>query len=397
MRVAIVSESFLPTLNGVTTSVAKVLEHLRDSGHDATLIVPAAGAPKRYAGFEVREIAALPYRQFPVGLPNPFLGALLADFEPDVLHAASPFLLGGQAIATARRMGLPSVAVYQTDIPAYARSNRLRATERLATRIVKWIHDTADLTLAPSSAAIATLQASGVERIAHWGRGVDLELYHPRHRMTAAGAELRARLSPDGVPLVGYVGRLAPEKSVERFAELRGLPVRIVIVGDGPSSASVDKALRGMDVVRRGSLTGVELATAYAAFDVFAHTGTQETFGQTIQEAHASGLPVIAPRVGGPIDLVTHGVDGMLFQPGDGSFRAAVAALADDDIARARLGEAGRRRVLGRSWSHLGAELVDHYAGAIVTRAVSGPPPVGAPRVRRPRTRGTAGVGNLER
>src|SRR5689334_18512384 len=123
MRVAVISESFLPTLNGVTTSVVQLLEHLAANGHEAIVIVPAAGSPRRYAGFPVHEVAAVAYRQFPVGLPNTQVSALLADFAPDVCHVASPFLLGAQSIAAANRLGIPSVAIYQTDISGYARRN----------------------------------------------------------------------------------------------------------------------------------------------------------------------------------------------------------------------------------------------------------------------------------
>src|SRR4051812_540686 len=119
MRVAIVSESFLPTVNGVTNSVRKVLEHLRDRGHEAIVIVPAAGAPASYAGFRVHEVPAFAYRQFPVGLPSPAVARVIAEFAPDVLHAASPFLLGAQAIAATGRAGIPSVAIFQTDVSGY--------------------------------------------------------------------------------------------------------------------------------------------------------------------------------------------------------------------------------------------------------------------------------------
>ncbi len=224
MRVAVVSESFLPTTNGVTNSVRKVLEYLRDNGHEAIVIVPAAGAPQHYAGFRVHEVPAVAYRQFPVGLPSPAVETLIARFRPDVIHAASPFLLGAQAIAAGRRLGIPSVAIFQTDVAGYARRNRLGAATRFAWRIVRWIHDGASLTLVPSSASMNDLHAAGVGRLVRWGRGVDLDLYHPRNRADAATAELRASLAPNGETIVGYVGRLAPEKQVERIRSLRGLP-----------------------------------------------------------------------------------------------------------------------------------------------------------------------------
>ncbi len=370
MRVAIVSESFLPTVNGVTNSVRHVLHHLRDAGHRAIVIVPAAGAPAEYAGFPVHEVPALAYRQFPVGLPNPLVTKLLEGFAPDVIHAASPFLLGAQAIAAGRRLGVPSVAVFQTDVAGYARRNRLGAAEAFAWRMVRWIHDGAELTLAPSTASIDDLAAAGIQRVERWGRGVDLMTYHPNNRFLPTVQRLRERLSPEGELVVGYVGRIAPEKQVERLAVLRGVPgIRIVVVGDGPSLPAAKRAMKGMPVTWMGKLTGGELAAAYASFDAFVHTGTEETFGQTVQEAHATGLPVIAPRAGGPIDLIEHGEDGFLFAPDDDQhLRYLVGQLAVDPDLRARMGEAGRRRVLTRSWDAICAELVGHYA-TVVERA----------------------------
>lgn len=369
MRVAVVSESFLPTVNGVTTSVVRVLEHLAENGHEAMVVVPAAGSPRAYAGFPVHEVPALAYRQFPVGLPNSQVSGLLERFRPDVLHAASPFLLGAQAIAAANRLGVPSVAIYQTDVSGYAKRNRLSAASAFASRLTRWIHEGADLTLAPSTTALADLRAAGVSRLERWGRGVDIERYHPRRRAHAGVAGLRARLARSDEVVVGYVGRVAPEKRLERLGELRGIPgLRLVIVGDGPAMPSVTRALDGMPVEFLGALHGDDLAEAYAAFDVFVHTGTEETFGQTLQEAHASGLPVVAPRAGGPIDLVATGVDGILYDPAsDSELREAVAGLVASRDLRARMGEAGRRRVLGRSWSAICDQLLEHY-GAVMTR-----------------------------
>lgn len=374
MRVAVISESFLPTVNGVTNSVRKVLDHLAAEGHEAIVIVPAAGAPRHYAGFRVHEVPAIAYRQFPVGLPNPLVQKLLAEFRPDVIHAASPFLLGAQAIAAGRRLGIPSVAIFQTDVAGYARRNHLGPATRFAWRMVRWIHEGAELTLVPSSASMTDLEAAGVSRLARWGRGVDLDTYHPRNRLDPAVSRLHHRLAPHGETVIGYVGRIAPEKQVERMAALRGLPgIRLAIVGDGPSLPQVKRQLAGMPVTWLGKLSGTELATAYSSFDVFLHTGTEETFGQTVQEAHATGLPVVAPRAGGPIDLVDHGTNGFLFDPEDDvQLRAYVEALVIDEPLRARMAEAGRRAVLGKSWQALGGELVRHYEAAIASRVLAG-------------------------
>lgn len=365
---AVVSESFLPTVNGVTTSVLRVLDHLAAQGHQAIVICPDAGAPAEYAGFRIHQVPSIAYRQFPVGLPSPQVQRILSGFGPDVLHAASPFLLGAQAIAAANRLGVPSVAIYQTDVAGFARRNGLGMTSAIAWKYVRWVHEGADLTLAPSAASEYDLRTAGVSRLARWGRGVDLERYHPNKRRTAAAAALRERLSPDGETVVGYVGRIAPEKQVERLRALRGIDgLSIAIAGDGPARDAVARELGGMPVHWLGRLGGADLATAYAAFDLFAHTGSEETFGQTVQEAHASGLPVVAPRAGGPIDLVEHGVDGLLFRSSDDrALRAAVSLLVQDGSLRRRMGEAGRRAVLGRSWEVVCAELTCHYERVIL-------------------------------
>ncbi|SDK53925.1 phosphatidylinositol alpha 1,6-mannosyltransferase [Cryobacterium psychrotolerans] len=370
MRVAVITESFLPTISGVTTSVCRVLEHLARHGHDAIVIAPA-GAPPEYAGFPVHTVPALAYRQFPVGLPSPFVSRLLQDFRPDVLHAASPFLLGAQGIAAANRLDIPTVAIYQTDVAGYARRNNLGQAAGLAWRLVKWVHEGADLTLVPSTASMADLRRIGLRRLEPWARGVDLVGYHPNHRSDPTARALRERLSPRGEVVVGYVGRIAPEKQVERFRALRGLDgIRLALVGDGPSSDLVRRELAGMPVTWLGRLAGAELSAAYASFDLFLHAGTEETFGQTIQEAHAAGLPVVAPRAGGPIDLISHEEDGYLFTPNDErDMRRCVTRLAGDGELRRRMGEAGRRSVLGRSWENVCGTLLDYYERAIDERA----------------------------
>ncbi len=370
MRVAIVTESFLPTVNGVTNSVVKVLDHLRDAGHDAIVICPAAGAPTHYRGFPVHAVPAIAYRQFPVGLPSPHMHRLIAAFAPDVVHAASPFLLGAQALATANRLNIPSVAIFQTDVAGYAKRNRLGPATNLAWKLVRWVHEGADLNLVPSSASHADLTAAGVPRLARWGRGVDVKRYHPNTKHGAAATALRARLAPKGEVVIGYVGRIAPEKQLERFAALRGLSgISIALVGDGPAEPAVRVALAGMPVTWLGRLDGDELAAAYASFDIFVHTGAEETFGQTLQEAHAAGLPVVAPRAGGPIDLISDGADGYLFDPDDDS---TLCTLVEDLVVsaelRQRMGEAGRRKVHATTWHSVCEELLGHYGTVIQAR-----------------------------
>ncbi len=367
MKVAIVTESFLPRMNGVTGSVCRVLEQLAAGGHEALVIAPAPG-PESYAGFPVRLVpgAAVPfYRDFIFGLPTRRVEKALREFAPDVVHLASPMVLGASGAAAARRLGLPSVAVFQTDVAGFARRYGFRGTDRIIWSWLRHIHEQADRTLVPSTPTMRELERWGIPRLALWGRGVDQERFHPRHRSAAR----RAELAPDGEVLVGYVGRLAAEKRPRLLTELADLPgVRLVLVGDGPEEERLRKALP--NAVFTGFQTGPALSELVASLDVFVHTGANETFCQAVQEALAAGVPVVAPAAGGPLDLVTPGDNGLLYSPDDPmALRAAVAELVADDAGRTLMGVRAHRSVRGRSWPAICAQLVGHYAD-IAYRAV---------------------------
>jgi phosphatidylinositol alpha 1,6-mannosyltransferase len=363
VRVAIVTESFLPQVNGVTNSVLRVLEHLRRTGLPALVVAPGSG-PDRHEGTPVVRVPAvdLPVvSSLPIGVPTRRVLTALTEFAPDVVHLASPFVLGARGLSAARRLGVPTVAVYQTDVAGFAGSYGLGLTARAAWRWTRRLHTLADRTLAPSSWAVEALRAHGVPRVLRWARGVDTNLFRPSRR----DDRLRAELAPNGELLVGYVGRLAPEKQVTRLAALAGTPgVRVVVVGDGPAREELRERLP--DAAFLGFRTGESLAAAYASLDVFVHTGPHETFCQAVQEALASGVPAIGPDAGGPRDLIRPGRTGYLLPAHDAEsfgtgLRDAVTALRDPDL-RAAFGSAARRSVLGRSWPALCDELLGHYA-----------------------------------
>jgi len=370
--VAIVSECFLPTVNGVTNSVLRVIEHLRRDDHQMMVVAPGPARvdPDEYLGVPVVRVPAvdLPVvNSMPVGLPSRRVLTTLRRFAPDVVHLASPFVVGAKGLAAARRLGIPTVAVYQTDVAGFAASYGLRLTARAAWRWTCRLHSLADRTLAPSSWAADALSSRGVPRVHRWARGVDIARFRPSRR----SAWWRERLAPAGELLVGYVGRLAPEKQVERLSALVGLPgIRLVVVGDGPSEARLRELLPGAAFL--GFRGGDELAEIYASLDVFVHTGPSETFCQAVQEALASGVPVVAPDAGGPRDLVAPGRTGFLVPPGEdpsdpesaAALRAAVLRLWDDEF-RARCGVEARRSVLRRDWATVCDELLAHYTEVV--------------------------------
>jgi phosphatidylinositol alpha 1,6-mannosyltransferase len=366
VRIAVITESFLPRVNGVTNSVCRVLEQFAERGHEA-LVIAAKPGPEQYAGHEVVSVGgfALPgYRSFVLGLPMARLVGKLREFRPDVVYLASPVSLGVAGAAAARKLGVPCVAVFQTDIAGFARRYGLRGTDKVIWSWLRRIHAQADLTLVPSTATLKTLEAHGFPRLALWRRGVDAERFHPRYR----DEQLRYEIAPNRETVVGYVGRLAPEKRVELLTNLSGLPgIGVMVVGDGPAEGRLRAALPHAKFT--GFLDGHELSRAYASLDVFLHTGADETFCQSVQEAMASGVPVVAPAAGGPLDLVTPGRTGLLYQPDSVSeLRAAVMRLSANRELRALYGNNARAEVETRTWSAVGDQLMGHLEGVISGR-----------------------------
>lgn len=366
LRVAVVTESFLPALNGVTNSVVRVLESLKANGHEAIVLAPTSNSDE-FLGFKVIQISRFYIKQFAVALPHIRLEKILREFNPDVIHVAAPFAFGRQAISVAHRMGVPAIAIYQTDIAGYAHRYGLPWLRPLIDRMIGAIHRRATVNLAPTTEGADYLQAIGAKGVAVWGRGVDLENFNPEKRELVENSGLRKELGSPSSLIIGFVGRLAAEKQVDRLAELFGIPgIGFLIVGDGPERKNLEKLFAYQNVKFTGKLVGPELANAYASMDIFVHCGTEETFGQTIQEAQASGLPVIAPARGGPRFLIQSGQSGILVNPDEtNAYRTAVLQLIEDPFLRKAIGIKARKAVANKSWTANNALLFEHYQSAI--------------------------------
>jgi phosphatidylinositol alpha 1,6-mannosyltransferase len=350
----------------------RVAEQLVRCGHEPLIIAPkpARRIPPLRTDFPVTRVPAvgLPlYPGFRVGLPGPRVQSAIADHGADIVHLAGPVILGAGGGAAARRLGIPVVAVYATDVAAYAHAYHLgRSGEAYGWRRLRRVHNMADRTLAPTEATATALRARGFQRVHVWGRGVDTARFDPSRR----SSRLMSELAPCGEIIVGYVGRLAAEKRLDLLAGVAALPgVRLVIVGAGPAEAALRRALPEAHFL--GQRQGDELARVYASPDIFVHSGPHETFGNTLQEAAASRLPVVAPAAGGPLDLVKDGVTGALVPPCDAAaLAAAVSALAASPRLRAAQGSAGRLAVLERTWAARCEELIGHYERVLGTTKV---------------------------
>ena len=370
-------------MNGVTHSILRVLDHLHERGDDVLVIAPSAHDGEtavQVKGAEVQRLPAVPlagYTNVRVALGGVYrVKRILAEYAPDVVHLASPFVLGWRAAQAASQLGIPTVAIYQTEVPSYAARYGVPFLENWAWSRVENIHLLASRTLAPSTFALNQLRGRGIPRVLMWRRGVDTARFSPEKRDDG----WRASAAPNGERIIGYVGRLAMEKQVEDLAALAGIPnTRLVVVGDGPQRQALEAALP--DALFTGFMGGEALARTVASFDLFVHPGGFETFCQTIQEAMASGVPVVATGRGGPLDLVENSRTGWLYEPGDlSAMRARVQDLVGDDAKRRAFASAAHASVQDRTWPALCAELVQHYKEVVhATPAVArGPRPPGS-------------------
>ncbi len=341
LRIAILTETFLPKIDGIVTRLCHTIRHLRAQGHEVMII-----APKGITDFEGTPVYGVPGFPFPlypdlkIAVPRPSVGIALEEFKPDLIHAINPAVLAVSAFYYSVRHELPLVVSYHTHLPKYMKYYKMGKLEPLMWWCMRQSYNRGDLTLATSSVMQGELEAHGIERVQVWQRGVDTEMFHP----SRASREMRERLT-EGHPedkLLLYIGRLSAEKEIERCSDvLKAVPgLRLALVGDGPHREKLKEHFAGTPTHFAGFLRGEELATAFASGDVFILPSRTETLGLVLLEAMAAGCPVVTPNAGGTADIVQDGVTGHLYDPADemGHVKAVQQLLADEEHhARVRL------------------------------------------------------------
>jgi glycosyltransferase involved in cell wall biosynthesis len=375
LRIAFFTETFLPATDGVVTRLRYTIEELRRVGDEVLVFAPRypSGGPDSYAGASIHRVFGIPlppYPQVRLCPPHPGIGHALKRFEPDLIHAVNPFVLGPGGAFYARRNGVPLVASYHTNVAAYARFYGFGFIENATRSWTRTWHNRACINLCTSKATRDYLLSEGIERLRLWPQGVDARLFHP----SRASREWREKFSgghPEAKILL-YVGRLAPEKDIERLkATLSATPdTCLAIVGKGPIQRDLERKFAGTRTVFTGLLTGENLAAAYASADLFVFPSTTETLGMAMIEALASGLPVIAARTGAIHEVVSEGENGLLYEPGsDEELVAAVRRLLDDDSMRRTFGVRARIAAEERDWKASTATLRGYYEEALDHRA----------------------------
>lgn len=377
MRIAYFTEVFLPKIDGITVTLTHLLEYLEERGHESIMFAPK-GTMDSYAATEIiQRLSFRPpfYPEMRVALPVARVAKEISTFKPDVIHLVNPTSLGLVGLRAARRYKIPVVASYHTDLPGFARRWKLGFLSKPIYGYYRWLHNQATLNLTPSEFTLRQLKAQGFKRLAVWTGGVDIDRFHPSN----ASSAMRARLSGEEPmkPLVVFISRLSVEKRVDWLLPVvKKIPgIRLAIVGDGPDRGRLEELFAGTPTVFTGYLQGAELAAAYASGDIFAFTGAEETFGNVVAEAMASGLAVVAPRSGGVVDLVEDGVTGFLYTPENHArFLARVKELAGDLPRARKMGEAGKEKIRRYAWETTLDNLLDVY-GKLIEKSKRKPAP----------------------
>ena len=376
------TETWHPYVDGIVTRLSHSVHQLRDMGHEVLVVAPT-GEPV----YEGATVVTSPTFSVPFiyggkrwGLPTRRVERALDTFDPDVVHCVGPFMLCQAGVRWARRHNRPLVCSYHTRIARYARHYHVGFAEELAWMQMRRLHGQADVNLAASEWARLELGFHGIPGAHVWHGGVDFDLFHPM-RGSLAMRERITRGHPGRAVLL-YVGRLAPEKSLERL-----LPViqgrmdrQLVLVGDGPDRARLEVLLKGTNTTFMGTLFPRAVAEACASSDVFVFPSTTDTLGLVVLEARAAGLPVVVPGTENGMELLSGSRYGDVFNPEKaGDFDRAVTGVLDVRASRLAVSQEARRRYLG--WRQCTEELVDHYRDAIAGRQSSAPTPQLQPAV----------------
>lgn len=348
LRIALVTETFPPEVNGVAMTLGRLTAGLLQQGHTVQLVRPRQGAsdeddagaasPATLEQVRVKGIPIPSYTDLQFGLPAARrLRKLWREQRPDIVHVATEGPLGWSAVAAARQLGLPVTSSFHTNFHSYSRHYGVGLLKAPIEAYLRCLHNRTQATLVPTPTLARDLQERGYHNVAVMSRGVAIAQFNPARRSQA----LRARWGAgEDTVVVLYVGRLAKEKNVgtvlTAFSAIQAhVPsAKLVLVGDGPLRTALQEACP--KAVFAGVRTGTELATHYASGDLFLFPSLTETFGNVVPEAMASGLAVVSYNQAAAAGLITHNHNGVLIPPGDALNFVNTAAMLASDPQRLR-------------------------------------------------------------
>lgn len=372
MRIMIVTEVFLPAVDGLVLRLTEAIRYFHKEGHDVAIVTPNRGIDQ----FDGAMIYGISDKRLPFG-KNLFWAPSLKniydcmlEFSPQVVHIANPLLMGSVAAQYANKLGIPIVVSYHTNFMNCLKQHHLnnKITENMLWHSRKKISDSAVLNLCTSHVMRSSLRKYGIHDVHVLKRGVDSEQRHPRF----ASEDMRMILSRGQADkkLLVYIGSLTKTKDLESLLPMmkRRDDVCLAIVGDGEHRETLERLFAGTNTVFTGYFRGKNLAEAYASGDAYIFPTRKEQVGVGLLEVMASGVPIIAVRAPLITEQFEDGRDVLLYTAGDeASLDAAIDRLEDQAFMR-RLGKIVRKEAEASSWERASQQLMDYYSIAY-TRA----------------------------
>lgn len=372
LRLALFSGNYNYTRDGSNQALNRLSAYLIGQGAEVRVYSPTTDTPAFEPAGELVSApsVAIPGRgeyRLALGLSRA-LRADLADFRPTAVHLSAPDLLGNQAGAWGRKMGLPVVASLHTRFETYLSYYGLDWLRPSAERYLDKFYRGCDRVLAPNAPLADLLREQGLgERVRVWGRGVDRERFSPARR------DLDWRRSmgiDDNEIVVAFLGRLVMEKGLDVLTEtlvrLRGQPIRPLIIGEGPARAFLEERLP--EAILTGHLDGADLGRAVSSADILFNPSLTEAFGNASLEGMAAGLAVVCPRAPSTNALIVDGQDGVLTASADAeAYAGAIQSLISEPLRRVRLGRTARQSSARYDWNAICGEVLDVYRELGVT------------------------------
>jgi len=366
LRVGIFTDTFIPQVNGVARTVARLAEMLTANGVSCMVLAPDTGLEGEVP-YEVNFSPGfdLPvYQECKVALPGyAAICRELEEFKPDVVHLVTEFSMGLCGLKYASSSRIPAVSSYHTNFSQYLSYYKLSFLSNWVWKYMRWFHNNCLKNYCPSEATLKSLEKKGINNLDIWGRGVDTTLFSPMKK----DHFFKDRLGiPDKTVLL-YVGRIAPEKDLDILMESltvingRRRDLHLVLTGDGPLAPALRREAPP-NVTFTGYLHGEELAAVYASSDIFVFPSTTETYGNVVLEAMASGLPVAGALAGGVRENLVNRVNGLGCSPRSvRDMVSAIIELTENGDLRKDLAAGARAHALTKSWDAVFQKIVAGY------------------------------------
>lgn len=371
MKIAFFTDTYDPDINGVARTLKRFTDYLGEQNISFKVFAPQSNS-NDYVSSNIHRFKSLSFFLYPecrLAFPNYFqIKAELQEYEPDLIHVATPFNIGLCGAYYAKKLNIPIVGSYHTDFDKYLKFYNLEFLSKFLWSYMNWFHRPFKKNFVPSQDTLEGLKRHGFMNLEIWGRGVDCNLYHPHYDKQL----VREQYGIQKKYLLTYVGRLAPEKDVKTLITVaKSIPAPIneqiqwLIIGDGPMREELENEAPD-NMMFTGYVKGEQLAAVYSASDLFVFPSSTETFGNVVLESLASGTPAIAANAGGVKTIIRNGVSGHLCQPGNTEeFRNSILTLLENEDLRKQMGIEGRNYALTQKWDRIFDGLIWHYYDAI--------------------------------